>query len=146
MIVVPPRSENVCGTDRIDVEILGKADPSGQGRGKGNFVADAIFGDSPGSTSTLKSPQRKEAPVDFGVVDMNVRAEQEVDLLRQCGLLTEQMRDHQQAITMLNAQRRRVVRALRVLRVPYRKIAHAAGVSDQALYADLRKHPAEESK
>lgn len=84
--------------------------------------------------------------MDFGVVDMNVRAEQESDLLRQCGLLTEQMRDHQQAITLLNAQRRRVVRSLRVLRVPYRKIAHAAGVSDQALYADLRKHPVEETK
>ncbi len=79
--------------------------------------------------------------MEFGVVNLPVRTEQESDLLRQVGLLTEQMRDHQEAIKDLNTQRRRVVRALRTMRVPYRRIASAAGVSDQALYADLRKHP-----
>jgi predicted Rossmann fold nucleotide-binding protein DprA/Smf involved in DNA uptake len=79
--------------------------------------------------------------MEFGVVNIPVQSEQEDDLLRQVGLLTEQMRDHQEAIKDLNTQRRRVVRRLRKMRVAYRRIAGAAGVSDQALYADLRKHP-----
>lgn len=92
-------------------------------------------------TDTLKSAQREEPLVEFGTVNIGVKAENEDDLLRQCGLLTEQMRDHQLAISMLNDQRRRIVRQLRRFRVPYRRIANSAGVSDQALYADLRKHP-----
>jgi len=83
--------------------------------------------------------------VEFGTVNISsIRMEKEEDLLRQVGLLTGQMRDHQEAIKDLNTQRRRVVRQLRELRVPYRRIAQHAGVSDQALYADLRKHPEEE--
>mgnify|MGYP003344793373 CR=1 FL=1 len=80
--------------------------------------------------------------LEFGkIVIPNVKIESEEDLLRQVGWLTTQMRDHQESIKDLNSQRRRVVRALRTKRVPYRKIAQHAGVSDQALYADLRKHP-----
>lgn len=83
--------------------------------------------------------------MEFGTVNISsIRMEKEEDLLRQVGLLTGQMRDHQEAIKDLNTQRRRVVRQLRELRVPYRRIAQHAGVSDQALYADLRKHPEEE--
>lgn len=83
--------------------------------------------------------------MEFGtVIISSIRMEKEEDLLRQVGLLTGQMRDHQEAIKDLNTQRRRVVRQLRELRVPYRRIAQHAGVSDQALYADLRKHPEED--
>lgn len=80
--------------------------------------------------------------MEFGTVNIPVvKVETEDDLLRQVGLLTAQMRDHQEAIQDINTQRRRIVRLLRERRVPYRKIAQHAGVSDQALYADLRKHP-----
>ena len=83
--------------------------------------------------------------MEFGTVNItSMRLEKEEDLLRQVGLITSQMRDHQEAIKDLNTQRRRAVRQLREHRVPYRKIAQHAGVSDQALYADLRKHPEEE--
>ena len=51
------------------------------------------------------------------------------------------MREHQQSVIRLGKQRRKVVRRLRNLRVPYRTIADACGVTDQALFADLRKHP-----
>jgi hypothetical protein len=108
-------------------------------------VGNAIIEGYESVSDTLKSAQREEPLVEFGTVNIGVKAENEDDLLRQCGLLTDQMRDHQLAISMLNDQRRRIVRQLRVFRVPYRKIANSAGVSDQALYADLRKHPVEET-
>jgi hypothetical protein len=53
------------------------------------------------------------------------------------------MREHQQSVVRLGKQRRKVVRRLREKRVPYRQIADACGVTDQALFADLRKHPEE---
>lgn len=55
--------------------------------------------------------------------------------------LTQMMREHQNSVVKLGKQRRKVVRRLRKRRVPYRQIADACGVTDQALFADLRKHP-----
>lgn len=55
--------------------------------------------------------------------------------------LTQMMREHQHSVVKLGKQRRKVVRRLRKRRVPYRQIADACGVTDQALFADLRKHP-----
>ena len=37
-------------------------------------------------TDTLKSAQREEPLVEFGTVNIGVKAENEDDLLRQCGL------------------------------------------------------------
>jgi hypothetical protein len=56
-------------------------------------------------------------------------------------MLTSMMREHQNSVIRLGAQRRSVIRRLRKNRTPYRVIADACGVTDQALFADLRKHP-----
>jgi hypothetical protein len=53
------------------------------------------------------------------------------------------MREHQQSVVRLGKIRRKTIRKLRVKRVPYRQIADSCGVTDQALFADLRKHPEE---
>jgi hypothetical protein len=55
--------------------------------------------------------------------------------------LTEMMREHQQAVASIGVQRRGIIRRLRVHSVPYKQIAEACSVTDQALFADLRKHP-----
>jgi hypothetical protein len=55
--------------------------------------------------------------------------------------LTEMMREHQQAVASIGTQRRQVIRRLRANLVPYKFIAEKCGVTDQALFADLRKHP-----
>jgi hypothetical protein len=55
--------------------------------------------------------------------------------------LTEMMREHQQAVASIGVQRRGIIRRLRVNSVPYKQIAEACSVTDQALFADLRKHP-----
>lgn len=55
--------------------------------------------------------------------------------------LTEMMREHQQAVASIGVQRRGVIRQLRRNNVPYKQIAEACSVTDQALFADLRKHP-----
>lgn len=78
----------------------------------------------------------------LGVVKVDeIKNETEHDDLEKCRLLTQMMREHQQSVVRLGKQRRKVVRRLRESRVPYRQIADACGVTDQALFADLRKHP-----
>jgi hypothetical protein len=76
--------------------------------------------------------------VNFGE---EINKETEADDLEKCRLLTQMMREHQQSVIRLGKQRRKVVRKLRENRVPYRLIADSCGVTDQALFADLRKHP-----
>ena len=61
--------------------------------------------------------------------------------LEKCTELTTMMRQHQQAVQRIGEHRRVVIRSLRQNGCPYRTIAMACGVTDQALYADLRKHP-----
>lgn len=56
-------------------------------------------------------------------------------------MLTEMMREHQQAVSRIGVQRRTVIRRLRQASIPYKRIAEACSVTDQALFADLRKHP-----
>jgi len=79
----------------------------------------------------------------LGVVTLGteIKSETEADDLEKCRLLTQMMREHQQSVVRLGRQRRKVVRKLRAVRIPYRQIADACGVTDQALFADLRKHP-----
>jgi hypothetical protein len=78
----------------------------------------------------------------LGVVNVDeIKNETEHDDLEKCRLLTQMMREHQQSVVRLGKQRRKVVRRLRESRVPYRQIADSCGVTDQALFADLRKHP-----
>lgn len=68
----------------------------------------------------------------------------EVDtLLDTAASLTQMMRQHQDAVRRVGERRREVIRSLRAHKVPYRVIASACGVTDQALFADLRKHPAQ---
>lgn len=62
------------------------------------------------------------------------------DELYRAALLTTMMRQHQESVIRLGGQRREIIRSLREKRVPYRKIADICGVTDQALFADLRKH------
>ncbi len=56
-------------------------------------------------------------------------------------VLTSMIRQHQSAIVRLGKERRRFIRRLREQNVPYREISSRMGVSEQALFADLRKHP-----
>lgn len=67
------------------------------------------------------------------------------DDLKKVKLLTQMMREHQNSVIRLGQQRRSIVRRLRERRIPYRQIAEWCGVTDQALFADLRKHPEEEA-
>lgn len=67
-------------------------------------------------------------------------SQEEIDDLEKVRLYTNMMREHQQAVVRLGGQRREVIRRLRRKRVPYRVIADSCGVTDQALFADLRKH------
>lgn len=62
-------------------------------------------------------------------------------LLDDAATLTQMMRQHQDAVRRVGERRREVIRTLRDHEVPYRVIAAACGVTDQALFADLRKHP-----
>lgn len=62
-------------------------------------------------------------------------------MLENASTLTQMMRQHQDAVRRVGERRREVIRALRDEQVPYRVIAAACGVTDQALFADLRKHP-----
>lgn len=66
------------------------------------------------------------------------------DDLKKVKLLTQMMREHQNSVVRLGQQRRTIVRRLRNRRVAYRQIADWCGVTDQALFADLRKHPTDE--
>lgn len=79
---------------------------------------------------------------DFGAIDIDLpdRQDEEADDLEKCRLLTQMMREHQSSVMRLGKQRRAIVRRLRGNRVPYKVIADACGVTDQALFADLRKH------
>jgi DNA-directed RNA polymerase specialized sigma24 family protein len=65
----------------------------------------------------------------------------EQEMLDKVRLLTQMLREHQSAVVRLGKQRRRIIRKLRERRVPYRDIAEVCGVTDQAIFADLRKHP-----
>jgi hypothetical protein len=84
---------------------------------------------------------------ELGVVNLgdSIAKETETDDLEKCRLLTQMMREHQQSVIRLGKQRRGVIRRLREKRVPYRLIADSCGVTDQALFADLRKHPENEA-
>ena len=72
------------------------------------------------------------------------KSENDESDLQKVKMLTQMMREHQQSVIRLGKQRRKVVRKLRSRRVPYRQIADSCGVTDQALFADLRKHPTDE--
>lgn len=61
--------------------------------------------------------------------------------LVEVGSLSEMMRSNASAVVAINTRRRKIVRELIQSNVTYRVIADAAGVTDQALYADLRKNP-----
>ncbi len=61
--------------------------------------------------------------------------------LLKAATLSELMRSHQLAVSRIGTQRREVIRELRELKVPFRVIALSCKVTDQALFADLRKHP-----
>jgi hypothetical protein len=69
-------------------------------------------------------------------IDINIEKQ-----LSKAADLSEIMRSHQEAVKRVGAQRREVIRDLRRMAVPYRVIASACKVTDQALFADLRKHP-----
>lgn len=62
------------------------------------------------------------------------------ELLDQARMLSTMMREHQSAVVRLNNQRRKKILQLRELGVPYRLIAEECGITDQAVFADLRKH------
>lgn len=63
------------------------------------------------------------------------------DDLQTARTLTDMIREHQFAVVSLGTQRRKIIRRLRTYKVPYRVIAKSCNVTDQALFADLRKHP-----
>ncbi len=63
------------------------------------------------------------------------------EALDKAQLLTQMMREHQSAVVRLGKQRRKLIRGMREKRIPYKEIADACGVTDQAVFADLRKHP-----
>lgn len=77
----------------------------------------------------------------FGQVNLEHQQESEDSDLDKVKMLTSMMREHQNAVVRLGTQRRVAIRRLRKNRVPFRVIADACGVTDQALFADLRKHP-----
>lgn len=79
--------------------------------------------------------------IEFGKVRIEQAQKEEETDLEKVKMLTTMMREHQQAVIRLGNQRRSVIRRLREMRTPYRVIADACGVTDQALFADLRKHP-----
>jgi hypothetical protein len=62
-------------------------------------------------------------------------------MLEEARTLTDLMREHQNAVKRLGEKRRVVIRSLRDHNVSFRVIAASCGVTDQALFADLRKHP-----
>lgn len=61
--------------------------------------------------------------------------------LAEVGSFSEMMRANASAVESICTRRRKIVRDLLRLGVTYRVIADACGVTDQGLYADLRKHP-----
>ena len=75
------------------------------------------------------------------MADVSELSEQE--MLDKSSMLTQMMREHQAAVVRLGRQRRRVIREMRKHKIPYKSIAFACGVTDQAVFADLRKHPEE---
>ena len=85
--------------------------------------------------------ERQIGEVTMDVVGLQEESEQ--DDLEKVKILTQMMREHQQSVVRLGKIRRKTIRKLRVKRVPYRQIADSCGVTDQALFADLRKHPEE---
>ena len=79
---------------------------------------------------------------EFGQIRVEQEEVEDSDLDK-VKMLTSMMREHQNSVIRLGSQRRSVIRRLRKNRIPYRVIADACGVTDQALFADLRKHPEE---
>jgi len=73
--------------------------------------------------------------------DDGIRGRKVATLLETASTLTLMMRQHQDAVRQVGVRRRQAIRDLRELNVPYRVIADTCQVTDQALYADLRKHP-----
>lgn len=63
------------------------------------------------------------------------------EMLERIRLFTQMMREHQQAVIRLGRQRRRFIRRLRERDVPFKMLAVCMDVSEQAVFADLRKHP-----
>lgn len=78
---------------------------------------------------------------EFGQIRIEQDEQVEDSDLEKVKILTSMMREHQGAVVRLGNQRRLVIRRLRKARTPYRVIADSCGVTDQALFADLRKHP-----
>lgn len=87
---------------------------------------------------------RRVMEIEMGVIDdgNEFLVSHEEDDLYKAQVLTTMMREHQQSVVRLGNKRREVILRLRKKRVPYRVIAEACGITDQALYADLRKHKA----
>lgn len=79
----------------------------------------------------------------FGQVGIDQTQQVEESDLDKVKMLTCMMREHQNAVVRLGNLRRDAIRRLRKARVPFRVIADSCGVTDQALFADLRKHPEE---
>lgn len=67
----------------------------------------------------------------------------EVDVaLDRLSMLTDMMRQHEQAIADLSSHRADLILSLREVDrpVPYRTLADAMGVSEQAVFSTLQKH------
>ena len=79
--------------------------------------------------------------MNFGQIKVDQQEQVEDSDLEKVKMLTAMMREHQSSVVRLGNQRRTIIRRLRKQRIPYRVIAMACGVTDQALFADLRKHP-----
>jgi hypothetical protein len=79
-----------------------------------------------------------EGAIVAGMTDPDYSPETDLNTAR---TLTEMMREHQSAVSSIGVQRRSIIRRLRRHSVPYKIIAEACSVTDQALFADLRKHP-----
>jgi DNA-directed RNA polymerase specialized sigma24 family protein len=69
----------------------------------------------------------------------NPPAEDVTAMLAQLGDITQDMRRLAHMIRLKGDQRRSVILALRDRHVTYAKIAKAMGVTEQAVFADLRK-------
>jgi hypothetical protein len=52
--------------------------------------------------------------------------------------LTMKMREHEQQVAFYGKQRREILRRLRERNIPFRVLAQSTGVSEQAIYKDVR--------
>lgn len=58
--------------------------------------------------------------------------------LEQIRSLTLKMREHERQVAHYGKQRRVILRRLREKNIPFRVLAEATGVSEQAIYKDVR--------